>query len=218
MEPKTPQLTRGLLDLAHEFVSCLAAAQEMLDPRHKSPVNHLMQDAFLAHYRALREFFRGGSPKRGPVTNGPGERRADNVWAIDYIDSVTWDPEPFDKTCGIEVAINKCLSHLTYSRDPALPDTELTIGWDGSLHLVGAVRALLVAWDEFSAHIRHEFAPEFRHRFDTRAEEYKLDLPTFRRDYESRARRLGHRMDDLPNAFLSPVAGTRALPTTRPIE
>jgi hypothetical protein len=191
--PDSPRLTRGLQDLAHEFVSCLAAAQEMQNSKHETPVNHLIQDAFLVHYRALREFFRGSEDK-------------DNVQAVHCVDCVAWNLAPFQSRCGIEVAINKCLSHLTYSRDPELPDTEMTISWDGPSHLVGAVRVLLEAWGKFTDHILPDLKQAFQHELEKKAGEYRLDIEAFKRDYEIRARRLRHRADDLPRAFLCPIA------------
>ena len=57
--PTDEQKLSALDHMAWEYVSLLAAAQQMAED-HRPPINHLVQDAYLVHLRNMAEFFDKG--------------------------------------------------------------------------------------------------------------------------------------------------------------
>ena len=118
MIPTKQQVHDALKHVAWEYTSLLAA---VLPPMaYDTPTNHQMQESFLLHLRNLAEFFYEGVAefRTNPAgALGPLPRRNDNIHAVDFCRRVMWDEKPFHKDSKLRRAINKTLSHMTYSRD-----------------------------------------------------------------------------------------------------
>lgn len=103
--------------------------------------------------RNLAEFFREGVPafRKAPV---PPSRDRDNIYAVDFCFALGWHPKPFAHDRELIKAINKTLSHMTYSRDRAAK-THAQV--EGHSHLHGTVKLLRQTWGDFLKSIRPEF-------------------------------------------------------------
>lgn len=154
--PSPDQITRASRDVAWEYTCLLSAALEMTNPRHASPLNHLVQEAFLGHLRNLAEFFREGVPEFKKTRKPPGRLR-DNIYAVDFCQSVGWQTEGFAHDRNLVKAINKTLSHMTYSRDSASTSHACFVG---PTHLHGTVKLMRQTWKSFLASMR----PDLLHR------------------------------------------------------
>ncbi len=130
--------------VAWEYVMLLGSALEMTKP-HDSPTRHFIQEAFLGHVRNLAEFFREGVAEFKKEQKPP-ERPRDNIYAVDFCHSVGWQPEAFGYDKNLIKAVNKTLSHMTYSRDPASMSHAC---FDGPTHLHGTVELMRRTWGEF---------------------------------------------------------------------
>lgn len=155
--PSDDDIKKASKDVAWEYVALLGAALEMANA-HGEPINHLVQEAFLAHVRNLAEFFRGGVPAF-QIDQTPPERAQDNVYAVDFCLSVGWKPEPFSYDKTLIRAINKTLSHMTYSRDRG---SKSHAHFDGCEHVHGTVKLMRQTWKEFLKSVRPQFLqPQF---------------------------------------------------------
>jgi hypothetical protein len=152
MKPDDDQIKRASKDVAWEYDTMLAAALEMTNA-HGSPMNHLVQEAFLAHVRNLAEFFRKGI-EAFKKAQAPPERSQDNIYAVDFCCSVGWKPENFGKDKELIKAINKTLSHMTYSRDRA---SESHAHFEGHSHLHGTVELMRQTWGDFMKSVKPQF-------------------------------------------------------------
>ena len=165
-QPAPGQLPDAIKHVVYVYVATLAAALQMTKP-HASPVNVLIQDAFLTHLRALMEFFR---------VKEPAERRADNILAVDFRYPMAWDAMEFGPKSKLSVAVNKTLSHLTYSRD------KLPKPWDGPRNLHGTVRLFRCTWEEFLASVKFvnsNHGLEFEVQLGEQAVGWRLRLEDF---------------------------------------
>ena len=108
-------------DVAWEYAALLGAALEMAEGSHTEPVNHEVQESFLVHVRNLAVFFRTGVKEFKQNPSVRVRRRENDIYAVDFCLSVLWDETPFSKDKKLMIAINKTLSHMTYSRDRAAP-------------------------------------------------------------------------------------------------
>ena len=132
-----------------------AAALEMAKGP-ESPINHLVQEAFLVHVRSLAEFFRSGvSEFKKTPTLVP--RSDDNIYAIDFCHSVQWSEKPFGRNTQLIRAINKTLSHMTYSRDLTSGVSEIHLAFDGYLHVHGTVKLIRLTWEQFLQSMKPEY-------------------------------------------------------------
>jgi hypothetical protein len=128
-----------------------AAALEMVKPPYPAwPINHVLQEAFLVHVRVLAEFFRKGVAEFIP-TQMPPDRAEDDILAVDFCSRVEWEPSPFERSTKLITAINKTLSHLTYSRD------SIAVPFDAHLHAHGTLRLMRQTWEKFVSVIRSEY-------------------------------------------------------------
>lgn len=84
--PCREEIKRASKDVAWEYATLLGSALEMANA-HGSPMNHLIQEAFLAHVRNLAEFFREGVSEFKKAQTPP-ERLRDNIYAVDFCLSV----------------------------------------------------------------------------------------------------------------------------------
>ena len=173
MKPDDGQIKSASKDVAWEYGTMLAAALEMANA-HGSPINHLVQEAFLAHVRNLAEFFRDGIQEFEKV-QAPPERSRDKIWAVDFCLSVGWKPENFSKDRKLIKAINKTLSHMTYSRDRA---SESHAHFEGYSHLHGTVKLMRQTWGDFLKSVN----PQFLHPENPKDIRYWLNYHT--RDWE----------------------------------
>lgn len=167
--PSVDEIKRASKDVAWEYVALLGAALEMAKA-HESPISNLLQEAFLAHVRNLAEFFRGGIEAFKKANVAP-ERSQDNIYAVDFCRSVNWKPERFSYDKKLIQAINKTLSHMTYSRDRT---SKTHVHFEGYLHLHGTVSLMRQTMDDFLKSVKPEFLQP-RHPTDIR---YWLDEHT----------------------------------------
>lgn len=153
--PTPGQIRCASKDVAWEYAALLAAALEMAKGP-TGPINHLVQEAFLVHVRNLAEFFRSGVQrfKQDPSRLPPRFEERDNIFAVDFCSSVLWDVKPFGPEKKLIKAINKTLSHMTYSRDLA---SQIDGAFDGYLHAHGTVRLMRRTWERFLASLRPEY-------------------------------------------------------------
>ena len=139
--PTTDHVERATEHVAWEYVATLAAAREMARG-HDSPINHEIQEAFLVHVRNLAEFFckRVREFQLLPNQLVPRTEQRDNIYAVDFCSAVTWDPAPLEADTKLRRAIDKTLSHLTYSRD--LQGAQLDRAFEGHYHVHGTVKLM----------------------------------------------------------------------------
>ena len=132
-------------DVAWEYASLLGAAVEMA-AGHTEPVNHEVQESFLLHVRNLAVFFRSGVNefKRNPLALVP--RGENDIYAVDFCVSVLWNEAPLLKRTKLMIAVNKTLSHMTYSRDRATPGH---VHFEGYEHVHGTVKLMRRTWGDF---------------------------------------------------------------------
>ena len=148
--PSEDDIKKASKDVAWEYVALLGAALEMANA-HGAPINHLVQEAFLAHVRNLAEFFREGIQA---FQGQPPPRSRDNIFAVDFCSSVGWEPEPYGNDKNLIRAINKTLAHMTYSRDRG---SASHAHFEGSLHVHGTVKLLRQTWNEFLKSVKPQF-------------------------------------------------------------
>jgi hypothetical protein len=153
MSPPNPdEIKSASKDVAWEYVTLLGAALEMAKGPGP-PINHFAQEAFLVHVRNLAEFFREGI-QAFKKAQAPPKRPQDNIYAVDFCSSVGWRPEAFGCDRTLIKAINKTLSHMTYSRDSA---SKSHARFEGYLHLHGTVKLMRETWAEFLKSVKPEF-------------------------------------------------------------
>jgi hypothetical protein len=157
--PTPAQRRKAPKHIAWEYVALLAAAQQMAEG-HGPPINHQVQEAFLVHVRNLAEFFHKGVAE---FRNNPAalpRRNRDNIYAVDLCSSVFWDEKPFDPKTRLRRAIDKTLSHMTYSRDLNSGSSEIDVAFDGRHHAHGTVKLMRRTWDEFLRSLRPKYLPD----------------------------------------------------------
>jgi hypothetical protein len=155
--PTSTQIAEASKDVAWEYAAMTAAALEMAQD-HKAPVNHFVQEAFLLHVRNLAEFFRSGVDDFIKAPSTIVERTEDNIYAVDFCNSMLWSEKPFGKDTRLMKAINKTLSHMTYSRNLTPSGvSEITLAFDGCNHVHGTVNLIRRTWEKF----QHSMKPEY---------------------------------------------------------
>lgn len=155
MRPTPDQISGAPKHIAWEYAAALAAALETTKA-HRGPTNHHAQEVFLVHLRNLAEFFRNGVEEFKRDPSAPPPRSNDDIYAVDFCHSALWDAAPFDKNTKLIRAINKTLSHMTYSRDLK---SEIDIAFDARYHIHGTVILLRRTWNKFVDSMR----PEHKH-------------------------------------------------------
>lgn len=186
MTPTDEQIESAPEHVAWEYVSLLAAAKQMARGP-LPPINHQVQEAFLVHVRNLAEFFYLGVDqfKKGALRPPRGQ---DNIYAVDLCSSVSWSEAPFHKDTKLRRAINKTLSHMTYSRDLSLsPGTssEIDTPFDGQYHAHGTVKLKRRTWDEFMKSMRPQHQPELKKWLLKHAGGMCVHLDTFDSEFEA---------------------------------
>jgi len=146
-EPPPPdEIRKATKDVAWEYAAMLAAAVEMTKGSWEgwcSPINHLVQEAFLVHVRNLAEFF--GQPRN------KGYIYAVDFYAVDFCDG--WNPKKFPQGKLIR-AINTTLAHMQYSRDRA---SRSHVHFEGYEHLDGTVKLMRKTWTDFMKCVEPEY-------------------------------------------------------------
>jgi len=191
----------GANHAVYEYVAFLSAALKMADvPKPPQlPVNVLLQDAFLAHLRNLSELFHQGVKQFKQHRSHPVERPRDDIYAVDFCGAVTWDETPFAPDSRLRKAINKTLSHLTYSRDLNAPRSGIEIAFDGKDHAHGTVKLVMRTWNDFMLGVSPEYRPAVERCLRDQAAGWKLQLDRFEAEFDRRVRRWGWRMNNTPN-------------------
>jgi hypothetical protein len=150
--PEYSDIKGASTDVAWEYVMLLGAALEMVTA-HGQPINHMVQEVFLVHARNLAEFFCGGVQEFKDV-QAPPERPKDNIYAVDFCHSVGWKTKALQPNRILIKAINKTLSHMTYSRDRA---SKTHAHFEGHLHLHGTVTLMRQTWADFLKSVKPQF-------------------------------------------------------------
>ena len=73
---------------------------------------------------------------------------------MDFCLSVGWQAKPFDPSTKLIRAINKTLSHMTYSRDRAAVGH---VHFEGHEHVHGTVTLMRKTWADFMKSVKPEF-------------------------------------------------------------
>ena len=144
--------------------------------------------------RNLAEFFRSGVKefKQNPAARVP--RGSDNIYAVDLCVSVAWDETPFGKDKKLIKAINKTLSHMTYSRDLTSGLSEIAFPFDGCLHVHGTVKLLRRTWGNFlrsmnPEYVRPRHPTDIEYWLGAHTEKWSVKSRDMEDEFERRARR-----------------------------
>jgi hypothetical protein len=201
--PKKQQVHDALKHVAWEYAALLA---EALPPvAYGTPLNHQMQESFLLHLRNLAEFFHEGTAEfrsNAAGALGPLPRGNDNVHAVDFCCKILWDEKPFDPNTKLRRALNKTLSHLTYSRDVGSGFSEIDIAYDGPSHTHGAVILVRRTWDAFVDSLRDEYRTELDDWLEKQAAGLKLSISSFDGQFDKWARQWGWRLNETPDGHI----------------
>jgi hypothetical protein len=189
--PTKKQIQNAPEHIAWEYVALLAAAQQMGEG-HGPPINHQVQEAFLVHLRNLAEFFHQGVVefRKNPAVLPC--RKRDNIYAVDLCSSVSWHETLFDPKTRLRRAIDKTLSHMTYSRDLSSGSSEIDLAFDGRFHVHGTVTLIRRTWDAFLKSLRPEYQADLSSWLAKHAEGMRVSLGTFDDQFEKMARRWSH--------------------------
>jgi hypothetical protein len=151
MRPTPEQIERASKDVAWEYAALLGAALEMASAP-TPPLNHFVQEAFLVHVRNLAEFFREGIEEFQKTTTPPD--RPGYIYAVDFCDSVRWNPAPLGAGTNLIRVINQSLSHMTYGRDSA---GRGHVHFEGFEHAHGIVKLMRKTFEDFLKSVKPEF-------------------------------------------------------------
>jgi hypothetical protein len=152
-----------------------------------------------------REFFHEGtaefrSSSAGAL--GPLPRGNDNVHAVDFCCKILWDEKRFDPNTKLRRALNKTLSHLTYSRDVGSGLSEIDVAYDGPSHTHGTVILVRRIWDAFVDSLRAEYRTELADWLEKQATGLKLSISGFDDQFDKWARRWGWRLNETPDGHI----------------
>jgi hypothetical protein len=153
----------------------------------------------------LAEFFWLGVEafKRNPQVRVP--RRDDNIYAVDFCLSVLWDEKPFSKNTKLIKAINKTLSHITYSRDLTSGLSEIDFPFDGRLHVHGTVKLMRRTWCGFVRSMNPDFVSpqhptDIEHWLVEHTEKWRVKFSDIDDEFERRAKGWSHwKLNETPD-------------------
>jgi hypothetical protein len=149
--PMPCQVYRALEHVAWEYYMLIASAFAVASGPSETirePTNHMVQEVFLVHFRNLAEFFCMGVDEFRATGTAPRRAKAhDNIYAVDFCTEVGWQEDGFRRDTQLRVAINKTLSHMTYSRD--LKGKQISKAFDGRYHVHGTMKLFLRTWQKF---------------------------------------------------------------------
>lgn len=195
LKPTDEQIRNAPQHIAWEYVAFLAAAQPPPKP-HESPVNHQVQESFLLHARNLAEFFCAETKN---FTGTPPERGKDNIYAVNLCSRVGWDAALFAPTTKLVRALNKTLSHLTYSRNLGSPESEIDVAFDGPTHTHGTVRLVRRTWDKFMESLQPKHEAALKSWIQEQANGLRVSLRDFDQEFEAGAGRWGWHLRETPD-------------------
>lgn len=170
------QLETALEHVVWEYACFLGTAREMATS-HPPPRNHLFQNTYLIHARSLMGFLYSGAEDRKKRATGWIRRKMDDIYAVDFCDKVGWDNRAFSNESKLAVAINKTLTHLTYSRNMTSPSSQLDSAFHGPSHLHGTTRLFVRAMEKFSLSLLPEFRQAYRLFLDEKEREWNIAAP-----------------------------------------
>jgi len=196
--PNEDQIRSAPQHIAWEYVALLAAALPPKEP-HETPVNHQVQESLLLHVRNLAEFFYSGTRD---FKGTPPSRGKDNMYAVDLCSKVGWDAAPLGPDTKLLRALNKTLSHLTYSRVLDSPQSEIDVAFDGPTHVHGTVVLMRKTWDAFMESVWPKYEPLVRSWLQQQADGLKLSLGDFDQNFENAARRWQWRLHETPDGHI----------------
>jgi len=202
--PTTDQIKNASKDVAWEYAALLGAALEMSQD-HAPPISHEVQESFLVHVRNLAEFFRCGVRefKQNPLVRVP--RGNDNIYAVDFCVSVKWDETWFGTGEKLIKAINKTLSHMTYSRDLTLGLSEIAFPFDGHLHVHGTVKLMRRTWADFLRSMNPDYVSpshptDIEYWLGVHTKKWRWRFCEMEDEFENRARGWSHwKLNETPD-------------------
>jgi hypothetical protein len=173
---------------------------------HKEPVNHLVQEAFLVHVRNLAEFFRSGVDEFRSSPSTIVERREDNIYAVDFCHSMLWSEKPFSKNTQLMKAINKTLSHMTYSRNLTSSGvSEIVLAFDGRNHVHGTVNLIRRTWEKFMdsvkpQYMRPQYPTDIKYWLGEHTKGWRIQFSDLANEFEAQAKRWPHwKLNETPD-------------------
>jgi hypothetical protein len=202
--PTTDQIKNASKDVAWEYAALLGAALEM-GQDHAPPINHEVQEGFLVHVRNLAEFFRRGVKEFNQDPSVRVPRGDDTMYAVDFCLSVFWDEKPFSNDKKLIRAINKTLSHMTYSRDLSLGFSEIDFPFEGYLHVHGTVRLMRRTWGDFLRSVSPDYVrplhpTDIEYWLGIHTERWGVKFRDMEDEFERRARSWSHwRLNQTPD-------------------
>ena len=143
--------------------------------------------------RNLAEFFCKGVTKfrSAPGTAVRREEERDNIYAIDFCTEVKWKPALLERDTKLRRAIDKTLSHMTYSRD--LRGSQLDIAFDGRFHAHGTAKLRLQTWRNFRLAMRADLGDALDEWISRHATGLEIAVDKTLRKFEERANARGPR-------------------------
>ncbi len=191
--PTPDQIKSASKDVAWEYAALLGAALEMA-AGHEEPLNHEVQESFLTHVRNLAVFFRSGVKEFRQNPSAPVPRGENDIYAVDFCASVQWDETPFHKKKKLLMAINKTLSHMTYSRDRAATDHAHFEGYE---HVHGTVRLMSRTWGDFMKSLSPDYMRplcplDIAHWLDVHTRNWRIKFSSLETEFERCAKSSPH--------------------------
>ena len=189
-QPCAKQIIAAGKDVSWEYLSLHLAALEMTKGlRH--PLNHLVEHAFLVHFRSLAEFFSGGVDefRQGTALSLPLARSEDDIYAVDFCSKVLWCEKHFSGGTKLIKAINKTRSHMTYSRRLD-SDSEIDVVFVGDHDLHGTVKLMRHTWEKFLQsispnYLRPTCSEDIQYWIDRHTEKWEQKLPEIQDEFEN---------------------------------
>jgi hypothetical protein len=216
--PSNDDIKNAPKDIAWEFAAMLAAALEIAKGSF-GPINHQAQEVFLLHVRNLAEFFRGmvgefeaelKNAHAPPFPRLARELPRDNIYAVDFCSAVLWSPGDFSPHKKLMVAINKTLSHMSYSRTSGIDP------FDGKFHVHGTVTLMRRTWDGFLKALRPEFQVALLNGLHEHTREDDLwglrPLNDFGDCFEKLVNNHAWRLNETPDGYVFPFPYPPAFP------
>jgi hypothetical protein len=182
--PQAHEIKSATTDVAWEYVMLLGAALEMVKAPGP-PINHMAQEVFLVHARNLAEFFCGGIPAFKKIQTPP-DRSRDNIYAVDFCSSVGWNVKALKPDRMLVKAVNKTLSHMTYSRDRG---SKTHAHFEGYLHLHGTVKLFRQTWAGFLKSAKLEYVTDINHYLGEHTKGW-VKLSDFESEFDTRVAQL----------------------------
>jgi len=176
--------------VAWEYTALLAAATQMAKG-HGPPVNHEVQESFLVHVRNLAEFFHKGVAEFRQDPTVPPLRWRDNIYAVDLVTTASWDETLFAPDTKLRKAMDKTLSHMTYSRNLRSGQSAIDIAFDGRFHAHGTVKLIRRTWVHFWDDLRTDVRTRLDQWIQKHASGLALSLDDFDAEFDKRVRRWG---------------------------